>query len=68
MIFVDLTDMTYVFNCSLADIECEYWDYNFSIDCLGDQYSWDLSKNEIEQLRNNCKKILSATENIQGGN
>lgn len=67
MIFVDLTDTTYVFNCSNSRDMCEYWEYNFSIECMGDKHSWDLSKGELEKLRNNCMKILHATENIQEG-
>jgi hypothetical protein len=67
MNFADLTDADYIFNCEFADDACEYWDYDFSIERWDDKYSRNMSKTEIEQLRNNCKKILQATSAFQGG-
>jgi len=67
MIFADLTDTDFSFRCDFAGDACEYWDYDFSIERCDDRYSRNLSRMEIEQLRENCKRILEATEGCQGG-
>lgn len=67
MIFADLTDTDFTFRCDFAGDACEYWDYDFSIERWNDKYSRNLSRMEIDQLRKNCKRILEATEGIQGG-
>lgn len=66
MNFVDLTDGNFTFNCDLAGDACEYWDYDFSIENWDDKYRQSLSRCEIKQLRENCKRILKATEGVQG--
>lgn len=63
MMFADLTDTEYDFKCEFSGDACEYWDYDFSVEQWDDQYSRNLSRMEIEQLRENCKRILQATEN-----
>ena len=68
MNFADLTDTEYFFRCEFAGDACEYWDYDFSVEKWDDKYSRSMSRFEIEQLRENCKKILRATEDFQGGN
>lgn len=67
MNFVDLTDTEYSFSCDFAGDACEYWDYDFSVERWDDKYMRNLSRSEIEQLRENCKRILQATDDIQGG-
>lgn len=67
MNFADLTDTDYTFNCDFAGDACEYWDYDLSIRKGDDKYLRSISRTEIEQLRNNCKKILKATDDFQGG-
>jgi hypothetical protein len=62
MMFADLTDAEYCFSCDFAGDACEYWDYDFSVERWDDKYSKNLSRIEIEQLRENCKRILQATE------
>lgn len=66
MNFADLTDTDFTFQCEFSGDACEYWDYDFSIKHLDDRYSKNLSRSEIEQLRDNCQKILKATEGVQG--
>jgi len=68
MNFADLTDTDYTFRCEPADDACEYWDYDFSVEEWDDKYMKNLSQKEVLQLRENCKRILQATHNFQGGN
>jgi hypothetical protein len=67
MQFADLTDTDFSFRCNISDDACDYWDYDFSIERWDDKYSRNLSRMEIKQLRENCKRILEATEGFQGG-
>jgi hypothetical protein len=62
MIFTDLTDADYEFRCDFSGDACEYWDYDFTVERWDDKYSKNLSREEIEQLRENCRKILRVTE------
>lgn len=59
----DLIDTTFVFNCDFAGDACEYWDYDFSAKYENEYvYLKNLNVTEIETLRENCKKILNATD------
>ena len=62
MNFADLTDTDFSFRCEFAGDACEYWDYDFSVERWDDKYSRNLSWEEIQQLRANCRRILRATE------
>ena len=66
MNFTDLTDTDYTFNCEFAGDACEYWDYDLSVESWDDKYCRSLSRMEIEQLRENCKRILDVTTGIEG--
>lgn len=66
MNFTDLTDTDYTFNCEFAGDACEYWDYDFHVESWDDKYCRSLSRTEIEQLRDNCKRILEVTTGIEG--
>jgi hypothetical protein len=64
--FVDLTDTPLEFYCNFAGDGVEYWDYAFSA-VFGEEHHYrSLSSSEIEQLRENCQRILSATAEIDG--
>lgn len=67
MNFADLTDTDFKFNCEFSGDGCDYWDYDFSITYGDEKYSRDMSSSEIEQLRENCKRILQVTSEFQGG-
>lgn len=67
MNFADLTDTDFSFRCDFAGDACEYWDYELSIEQWDDKYSRNLSRVEIETLRENCTRILKATDGLQGG-
>jgi hypothetical protein len=67
MNFADLTDTYFQFRCEFAGDACDYWDYDFSMECWDDKYSRNLSGIELDTLRENCQRILKATEGIQGG-
>lgn len=62
MNFTDLTDADYFFKCEHAEDVCEHWKYDFSVEKWDDKYIKNLSWNEIQQLRANCRRILRATE------
>lgn len=66
MNIIDLTDTDFSFLCEFSEDACEYWDYDFSIERWDERYSQSLSQVEIEQLRENCKRILKATDGCQG--
>lgn len=66
MNFCDLTDTDFMFRCDYANDACEYWEYEFLIERWDDKYSRNLSSIEVEQLRENCRRILNATDGIQG--
>lgn len=66
MNFADLTDSEFNFQCEFADDICEHWDYDFSVERWDDKYSRNLSRMEIERLRENCKRILNAIDGIHG--
>ena len=67
MQFADLTDTNFTFTCGHASDACEYWDYDLSIKRGDEKYLRSISCTEIAQLRENCKKILEATVDCQGG-
>lgn len=62
MQFADLTDTDLSFRCDFAGDACDYWDYDFSVERWDDKYSRNLSWEEIQCLRSNCRRILRATE------
>lgn len=68
MHFADLTDTNFVFLCEATADGCELWEYDFSIIRWNDKVSRNLSQWEINQLRENCVRILEATNSFQGGN
>lgn len=68
MNFADLTDTSYIFQCSFSEDACEYWSYDFSVECWDDRYIRNMSRSEINQLRENCKRILQVTDKLQGCN
>ncbi len=65
----DLIDTNVNFSCNNSEDNCKHWDYRITAHSLS-ELLWiaDVSKEEIEQLRENCKKILLITENISGEN
>lgn len=65
MNFVDLTDAEYIFNCTTSQ-ESQCFDYDFSVERWDDKYHQNLTKNEIEQLKMNCKRILRAINQLEG--
>ena len=62
MLFADLTDTSYIFNCELSD---DYWDYGFSASELGRTHYRSMTTEEVIQLRRNCRRILNATKGVQ---
>lgn len=67
MNFADLTDSEYIVSFDFAGDACDYWDYDLSLRRSGEKYSRNLSSMEVNQLRANCKRILNATDGIEGG-
>ncbi len=69
MNITDLSDTDIKFTCDFAGDACEYWDYDFSASVHGEpEYNQNFNRSEIEQLRLNCKRILQATDGIEGAN
>lgn len=67
MLFADLTDTDFQFNCDFAGDAVDYWDYDFQASVHDQHYYRSLSNSEIETLRDNCKRILEVTQMCQGG-
>lgn len=67
MSFADLTDTDFTFDCSFGGDAHTYWDYDFTAKIHDQEYYRSMSSMEIESLRENCKRILKATEGTQGG-
>lgn len=65
--FVDITDSVFNINIQKSPDICEFWDYDLELKYNNEKYLYNLSKSEVNQLRENCKRILQATE-IHGGN
>lgn len=65
--FADLTDTNFKFTCDFAGDGVEYWDYDFCAEIHDEKHFRSMSACEIEQLRDNCKRILQATDSTQGG-
>jgi hypothetical protein len=66
--FADLTDTDFKFSCYFAGDGVDYWDYDFCAENYDEKHFRTMSQYEIEQLRDNCKRILQATDLIHGGN
>jgi hypothetical protein len=62
--FSDLTDTPFRFSCDFAGDAVDYWDYDFTANFKDERYCSALTRDEIEQLRKNCKYILDITEGI----
>ncbi len=65
LILEDLMEVEYKFACDFEGDGVESWDYSFSARCATDMYCTRLSAIYIEQLRENCKAILKATEGVE---
>lgn len=69
MTITDLTDTHLKFTCYLTEDKfLSEWQYDLDITAGDETYYHNLSIDELLQLRDNCKRILGATNNIQGGN
>lgn len=68
MNITDLSDTEVRFDCEFSGDGVDYFDYHFSALVHGEtEYQAEMSRTEIEQLRDNCKRILEATSYFQGG-
>jgi hypothetical protein len=68
MNIIELTEADYSFSCEASVDACEYWDYDFSVEKWDDKFLCTLQQSELKQLRENCKRILQATDALQGCN
>lgn len=67
MQFADLTDTNFTFSCEFAGDACEYWDYDFYVECFDDKFVKNLSHDDIITLKDNCKRILKALNGFEEG-
>lgn len=67
MTFGDLTDTQYVFTCDFLGDAFESYPYDFCARVHDEKHYRSLNQKEIDQLRNNCKRILQVTNALQGG-
>ena len=58
----DLSDTHFIFNCQQEIDDREYFDYNLSALFNDYEYNRSMSREDIIYLRENCKRILAATE------
>lgn len=68
MHFADLTDTPFNFQCEFIGHDYKYWQYDFTAQYHDNKFLRNLDKSEIQILRDNCKRILHATECFHGGN
>jgi hypothetical protein len=62
---IDLMSQKFAFRCRISDDACEYWDYDFFIRNYGEPLFWENARiEELEILRENCRRILIATEDM----
>jgi hypothetical protein len=64
MIFADLTDTNFEFKCDLEKEDFLDKNYYFKIMSKYSSYLREYTRDEVEQLRDNCERILSATRFI----
>lgn len=64
MNITDLSDTNFTFKCDFEIDAAEYWDYYLLATVNDYQYGQSMNTEDIECLRNNCKRILEATDNI----
>jgi hypothetical protein len=62
--FADLTDADFNFIVEFEGDGVDYFDYSFQAKYRDEIFHRDMYQNEIETLRENCKRILKATEGI----
>ncbi len=58
----DLSDTEFDFKCEFEGDGQEYFDYNLCASVNDYEYNRSMSRIDIEFLRENCKRILEATE------
>lgn len=59
---MDLISYKLRFKCQFSEYMCAYWDYEFSAENTFEQLYLDyLKEEELECLRENCKRILDVT-------
>ncbi len=62
MTLTDLCDTNFKFDCQFEGDAIEYWDFSLTAEVQDYKYYQSLNNCDIEQLRENCKRILKATE------
>lgn len=58
----DLSDTEFDFKCELEKDDINYFDYNLSALVNDYLYNRSMTRTDIKYLRENCKRILDATE------
>ena len=62
MTLTDLCDTNFKFDCQFEGDAVDYWDYGLTAEVHDYKYFQSLNQCNIEALRENCKRILAATE------
>lgn len=62
MTLTDLTDTNFTFDCEFSGDGVEYFDNTLIATVKDEKYYFSLYECDIECLRENCKRILAATE------
>lgn len=68
MIFADLIDTDFIFKCYPSEDVCEIWEYDLLIKNGDEEFLKNINITEIEQLKNNCLKLLEAINDINQEN
>jgi hypothetical protein len=58
----DLSDTEFDFKCELEKDDQAYFEYNLSALVNDYEYNRSMTKLDLKYLRENCKRILEATE------
>ena len=62
MTITDLCDTHFKFDCQFEGDAKDFWDYGLTAVVHDYKYYQSLTNKEVENLRDNCKRILDATE------
>jgi hypothetical protein len=67
MDIADLSDTSFNFTCNFEPDTFKYWDFYLTGTVDDYEYGRSMNYDDIKCLRNNCKRILEATDGLITG-
>lgn len=65
IIFAELMDTPFLFECNYIGTKSSVWDYDLHIKKHGEEYIKSLDEIDVLQLKQNCQNILKAINEAQ---